>query len=240
MQNHSEEEPRHTRRSWLAGAAAAIGAVFASQLSSVATVHAADGEPLLLGEDNTASTPTKLTGLGDGTGPAALNVADTGTSGTAIDGTAAGIGVRGKGITGVAGASTSPNGSGVLGEDLTQSATGRGVQGISHSGWGVFAVSDGQALRVDGRATFSRAGMVSVSYPSKKVTVPVSGAIGVATAFPERPTIAIAVMQTDLPGVWVRAAVLNPTDRTLTIHLNRAPGSETRPRSVNVGWWLAN
>lgn len=117
----------------------------------------------------------------------------------------------------------------LLGEDLTFSNVGRGVEGISHNGWGVFAVSDGQALRVDGRATFSRSGIVRISYPNNSAVVPITGKISSSTNFPERPSLALATLQTHQPGVHVTSAVLRRRTDTLTIRLNRTPGSLNDP-----------
>jgi hypothetical protein len=101
----------------------------------------------------------------------------------------------------------------------------------------VYAVSDGQALRVDGRATFSRSGSAVITLPDTSVTVPVPGAISQATSFPERPSLALATLQTDAPGVWIRAAVLDNVAGTLTIHLHR---NRRKPESVTVAWMVVN
>jgi len=129
---------------------------------------------------------------------------------------------------------------GVYGEDSTFDSVGRGVEGISHNGWGVYAVSGGQAPRVDGLATFDRSGKVTISYPNKAATVSVPGAISTSTTFPERPSLALGMLQTDLVGVYVRATTLNVSAGTLTILLNKAPGSATNPKSVIVGWFVVN
>lgn len=149
------------------------------------------------------------------------------------------VGVRGTGTTGIVGASNSPNGSGVLGEDLTFSSVGRGVEGISHVGWGVYAVSSGQALRVDGRATFNRAGKVSIPFPQKTATV-TGVRLSTSSSFPERPSLVLATCQQHVPGVWVVAVVPDPPNDSFTIVLSRPPGTKAKPRSVAVGWFVVN
>jgi hypothetical protein len=100
--------------------------------------------------------------------------------------------------------------------------------------------ANGQALRVDGRATFSRSGRVTISFPNRSATVPVSGPLSGSSSFPERPSLALATVQSNLPGVFVRAAVLNLAAGTLTIHLNKAPGTAEAPKAVVVGWMVVN
>ena len=230
-----------TRRSWLTGAAAAVAGFVVASIGKVGEANAADGDALQLGEPNTSSSQTSLDGSAPGTSDSVLKVTGAGTSGTAIEGIAGGIGFHGTGSHGVVGSSTSVNGVGVLGEDLTQQSIGRGVQGLANNGWGVYAVSQaGQALRVDGRATFKRAGTVQITYPAKKATVPVPGAISTQTSFPERFTTAMAMLQSNVPGVFVRAAVLDQSAGTLTIYLNRPPGTSGSPRSATAAWFLVN
>ena len=101
---------------------------------------------------------------------------------------------------------------------------------------------NGQALRVNGRATFDRAGKVTIAYPNKSASVLVPGPLSTSSTFPERPSLALAVLQTNMPGVFVTAAVLGLTGsgKNLNIYLNAAPGTATAPKSVDVGWFVVN
>lgn len=237
----SEESPR-SRRAMLAGIAGAVAT--AAVLTTDKRAEAATGDPLVLGQSNSATARTSLVAETSGTSESALEVQNTGLSSSAIVATATGIGIRSTGISGVVGSSNSPNGSGLLGEDNTFDSFGRGVIGISHNGWGVVAISGGQALRVEGRAVFKdRSGIVSISYPSKSATVTVGGP-ALVTLNPGPPSTpgstVLAVMQTNLAGVWVRAAVPAYGTNSVTIFLNKAPGSQSSPKSVTVAWFVVN
>ena len=199
---------------------------------------------MLLGAENEAPRSTGLAATVPGTSSDVLHIVNAGLSGTAIKAVAVhagGIGLRAEGSHGVTGTSYDTTGVGVLGEDATGQSLGRGVQGVATNGWGVFAVSaNGQALRVDGRATFSRSGLTTIAYPESTATVTVPGVSSSGTNFPERPTFALATVQSDSPGVYVRAAVLDAAAGQLTIFLNAPPGRKARPESVIVGWFVVN
>jgi hypothetical protein len=228
-----------SRRSLLVGFSASVGALVARMAGRSPAALADYGDPLILGQENSASSKTELHADLPGTSSTTLQVENTGLSGTAIVAEADGTGIRATGITGVDGASTSPNGSGVLGADLTSSPVGRGVAGFSHNGWGVYAVSGGQALRVDGRATFSRSGEVTITSPDSRATV--SGVpLSTSSSFPERPSLILATCQSEVPGVWVAAVVPDPPNSSFEIVLNRAPGSAAKPASVIVAWFVVN
>jgi hypothetical protein len=124
-----------SRRSLLAGALGGIGVALAT-LGRARSASAADGEPLLLGESNEASTRTIVTSDVAGTSESTLEVITAGVSASGIHARSdGGAGIRAEGGHGVIGGSSSSQGVGVLGEDLTISSIGRGVQGISHNGW---------------------------------------------------------------------------------------------------------
>lgn len=163
MQAQSEGSKGATPRRWfIRSGLLALGAGVANLLTP-SSASAADGDALVLGDDNEATSRTHLSATAPGTSDSALEVVNTGVSGSGIHASGVGTGIRAEGITGVVGGSNSANGSGVLGEDLTDSPFGRGVQGISHFGRGVYAVSPfGQALKVDGVAVFSRSGRITV------------------------------------------------------------------------------
>jgi hypothetical protein len=242
----NQHRDRISRRKMLGGTAAGAAALATGAIAHVPIAQAADGDPLLLGQTNTASTRTVLTGSLPGTADETLEVINTGTSGSAIHALAVhtgGIGIRAEGNHGVVGTSYDTTGAGVVGEDATGSSFGRGVIGGSTNGWGVSAIStNGQALRVTGRATFDRSGKVTITYPSKSASVVVPGLLSTSSSFPERPSLALAMLQTNLPGVFVTATTLGQTasGRNLTIYLNKPPGNATAPKSVDVGWFVVN
>jgi hypothetical protein len=242
--NATEKRPRISRRKMLGGAAAGAAAVAAGAMGRVPIAQAADGDPLVLGQTNTASTRTVLTGSLPGTGDETLEVINTGISGSAIHAQAVhtgGIGIRAEGNHGVVGTSYDTTGAGVVGEDATGSTFGRGVIGTATNGWGVVAAStNGQALRVLGRATFDRSGKVTIAYPNSSATVVVPGVLSATSTFPDRPSIAFAMLQTNLPGIFVAATTLDTVAGTLTIYLNAAPGKKQAPGSVDVGWFIVN
>jgi hypothetical protein len=228
----------------MTGATVAAAGVAVETVMRPARAAADDGDPLLMGQANTASTRTVLTGSLPGTSDQTLEVINTGISGSAIHAQAVhtgGIGIRAEGNTGVSGSSYDTTGSGVYGEDLTGSSLGRGVIGTAVNGWGVTASStNGQALRVLGRATFDRTGLSTITYPNKSVTVAVPGPLSASSSFPDRKSVALAMLQTNVAGVFVSATTLNVAARTLTIYLNKAPGTSTSPKTVNVGWFIVN
>ena len=148
-------------------------------------------------------------------------------SGAALFGDSnSGYGVVGQGYYGVWGTGTA----GVVGDV----DGGTGVQGwtgvafapapAAHVGVWAGAENGRAALQVQGVAKFNRSGLASFAAgtSSKKVTVP--GGI-TASAF------AVATMQANRSGVWVRAVVPATADSSITIYLNTTVSSAT-----NVGW----
>lgn len=232
-----------SRRALLAGVAGVVAT--AAVLTTDKRAEAATGDAVILGQPNSATARTSLTADVSGTSESALDVSSTGSSSSGIVARAEGVGIRSTGSTGVVGSSTSPNGSGLLGEDLTMSSVGRGAIGSSPNGWGVVALSShGQALRVEGRAVFKdRTGTVTIAYPNKGTTVIVGGPplVELSPGPPVTPgSIVFAVLQSDVRGVWVQSAVPTHGTNSITISLNRAPGSRKRPRSVVVAWFVVN
>ena len=143
------------------------------------------------------------------------------------------------GGTGVYGHSAGDTGIGVWGEnDGVGSAVyghalgnGVGMFGESANGTAVEAKSpSGTALRVDGKASFSRSGTVTISYPKQLATI--SGVPVTAKS------LAFATLQQFLSCCYVAAVVpnLGGSSNSFTIYLNRAPGSSSNPRSVVVAW----
>lgn len=245
----AEQEIEHperattSRRAVLAGIGGAVAAAGAGLVTG-RPAEAANGDALVLGQTSSANARTSLVASVPGTGEAALQVENPGSSGSAIVATGSGVGVRATGGHGVIGSSHYVLGAGLLGEDLSGNVFGRGVIGVSQNGWGVVAISGGQALRVEGRAVFKdRSGIATIAYPTNKVTVTVGGPplTALVAGPPSTPaSTVLAVLQTSLAGVWVRAAVPVHGTNTFTIHLNKAPGSAASPKSVTVAWFVVN
>jgi len=155
---------------------------------------------------------------------------DSGVWGEAMGG---GVGVAGATSTfGVNGnpAVTGVNlgsGPGVKGESR---GGGTAVQGLTGSGGiGVLAQASGggTALEVSGPALFSRSGLVTIT-AQQTVTVSVPGGLSASA-------LALALLQTPVANLWVRAAEPNQVTGEITIYLNRAPA-----RSVSVAWFVVN
>jgi hypothetical protein len=122
-----------TRRSLVAGGLASLAALVASAIGKPASVLAADGDPMLVGEHNNASTTTHL--HCDGDAFTALRVASASVAVWAETNS------NGGGAVAVLGGATAPTGQtyGVQGQSM--SAEGRGVWGLS-PGTGVYGESD--------------------------------------------------------------------------------------------------
>jgi len=193
-----------TRRSWsLAIVAFGAGAVVASTLLAPSGAAASQGQPVIAGVLNTATNATLVessqqggTGIiatGDATGLAAVADADGGTSVYGLQTNPTGIGVEGD-VTG--------SGSGVYGH---ASGAGVGVNGQSDSGVGVEAqAGTGTALKVDGKASFSRSGVVTIGAGTSSRTVQLAG---VTTS-----SMVLATAQ-QATTVYVKVAAWSPIDR---------------------------
>jgi hypothetical protein len=143
----------------------------------------------------------------------------SGVHGVYNGGSSLGIGVFGVGTTigsfGVVGSS----GSGVAVQG--QTATGVGLRGYSSG--------SGPALRVDGRATFSRSGRASVAANKSHVDVTPSG--GLASS-----ANVLATLQRKRSGVYVAAVRINyPTAGKARIYLNKVASTT---KSTPVAWFV--
>jgi len=155
---------------------------------------------------------------------------DSGVWGEAVGG---GFGVGGstttKGIIGNAGVTGANHGSGpgVMG----QSNGGVGVYGVASKG-GVGVRADGPvgslALQVEGTAWFNRSGLTVISPPSYATVFSPPGGLTSAS-------LVLALPQNLTSGVYVAAAVPNPTTGTITIYLNTAPKSP-----AYIAWFIVN
>ncbi len=155
---------------------------------------------------------------------------DSGVWGEAMGG---GVGVAG--ATATFGASANPamtgvnlgSGPGVKGESR---GGGAAVLGLTDSGGtGVLAQASGggTALEVSGPALFSRSGLVTIT-GQETATVSVPGGLSASA-------LVLALLQTPVANLWVRAAEPSQATGEITIHLNRAPA-----RSVKIAWFIVN
>lgn len=166
-----------------------------------------------------SATKAAVWGNNEGAGPGVQGDADSATN----------AGVSGKNVGGGDGvmgiSSGGSTGSGVHGEN---SSNGNGITGVaSGNGAGVLAehAEGGTALRVLGKALFSRSGIATIPGNQASVTisgVDLTGASGI-----------LATLQKLRPGRYVIAVVPDLGANTFTIHLNNAINNDTK-----VAWFV--
>ncbi len=182
--------------------------------------------------------------LGDGSWGVLGQVGGTGGIGVVGEGgtygvegnTATGTGVYGntgaEGQNGVYGHAANAGGSGVYGQNdgagfgvAGRASGGIGTLGDSANGTGVWASSqNATALKVSGKAQFSRSGVATVAgtsaAPKKsvKVSLPITAK-----------SMMTAMLQKYVPGVYVVAAVPNVAGGYFTIYLNKSVTTSAGP-----------
>jgi hypothetical protein len=241
----------HSRRALLAGALGAFGAAVAGAVARVSPVHAADGDPVLIGAMNSGAGDTYIhTTSSDGAGLIAICTGDDGAGlvGRAVHTTGSTTGVLGEvesgGGFGVMGACWSDNGRAVGVYGVTSSMEGTGVHGaavhykgtnvgvlgesLSRSGIGVHAratKTTGVALQAAGRVKFSTSGVASIPAGASRVTVTPGVAI-TPTAF------VLLTPKVNLGGrdLWFTT---NVTTDKLTIRISSA-----RSTTTPIAWML--
>ena len=173
----------------------------------------------VIGQGGSSGTGVQGTGSGAGhgvTGDAfgtGVGVVGTGNA-FGVVGEATGEGVRGIGLDGVVG----------------QTSTGNGVHGLvsSSAGVAVFAENTfGIALKATGRTVFNRSGVLTVPAGSSTVTHS-----GIALA---AQSLILATLQQNRAGVFVQAAVPDVAGSSFTIHLSKAVSKNT-----TVAWLVVN
>ncbi len=198
------------------------------------------GSPLLLGcEANTATDATWLGGSSDGI--IGLRVNELGDGSWGVLGQVGGTGGTGTGVygnttadgqNGVYGHAANTSGSGVYGQNdgtgfgvAGRASGGTGTLGDSANGTGVWASSqNATALKVSGKAQFSRSGVATVAgtsaAPKKsvKVSLPITAK-----------SMMTAMLQKYVPGVSVVAAVPNVAGGYFTIYLNKSVTTSAGP-----------
>ena len=223
-----------------AGVVGAGAAVLGGTVMAEPALAGTDGD-LVLGVSG-QQTQTR-TGIDAGGASIGFEVF-TGLDAIGVYGIGGVAGVKGEsgavaGSSGVLGTSNGAGTSGVYGY-INNQQTGHGVIGRADLGVGVLGDStygvgvdatsaNDTALRVTGKAQFSRSGTTTIagtsSSPKSFVTIP-----NVALA---SSSFIIATSQKNVAGVWVTAAVPNVSDGTITIHLNKAV-----THNYAVGWMV--
>jgi hypothetical protein len=198
-----------TRRALLGAALGAGVATVASALGRQAPVRAANGDSVLLGRLNDATSLTIIRNTSGGHVLEAVSTTGTALRGTSDDG------------DGVFGAATG-GGDGVYGYAVN---TGTAIHAYAKS------KSEGTALQVEGKATFSRSGRATVSNGRSYVDVDLTDAGGLAGS-----PLIVATCQSYRSGTWVAAARKNyPSTGTFRIYLNKTATAATYVAWVVLG-----
>lgn len=220
-EQESEEAPKSRR--WLLASGIGAGVAGVAALGGADPSGASTGNDLVLGSSNTATSRTFL----DASSPMSLigfqcNVIGPGSIGS-YGSTAGGIGVQGSDY----GGPSSEMGTGVY----ATSDLGDGIkaQGGRHGAWGIGGAtgagvlaenpSGGPALQVNGRASFSRSGLVTVPAHTRSVTV-----TGVALS---TQSMVLATLQAHVGNLSIAAAVPNPSASSFALFLTATPRAPT-------------
>ncbi len=209
-----------TRRALLTGMAATVAAVAIDAVTEPA--HAADGDTVILGEDNTAHNPTVIR---SGSTSALIGICTTDDGALVGENEASdGYGVR----------ATSPYiGVNAVGGEIGVYAVsdyGKAVEALTYDGVAVSAstaVDAGSALEVSGRARFSRSGKVTMPAGKTQVTVPVANLDAASLVF--------ATVQERRDDFHILGAVADPASAKITIYVNRKASKAT-----TVAWFVVN
>jgi hypothetical protein len=231
--SHTQEPV--TRRNLLRkGAAGALGAAAATAITAT-PASAADGDPVILGQDNVASSPTQIRDIDNaaqlvilpGSGRALVGysffigpVISGYGGGTGVYGESHGFGIHGWGDrAGVYGYSTGNTG-------------GIGVHGFTPAGTAVKAEVErseieGTAFEAVGPVKFSTSGLADVSASTDRVTVNP----GVPMTSQSK---VLAMLQGNSGNKsMVEHVELNPVARTFQVVLTKASA-----RPVQIAWFL--
>lgn len=201
-----------TRRALLAGSLGALGAYFAQAFGQPRSVRATDGDVIHVGDELTATSVTKITNTANAD-PVFWAESSSGVAVVAKSSGHDGIQSHSLGSSGVTG--TTNGGRGLYG--IAFDANGTGVRAEAPGG--------GTALQVAGRAKFSTSGRLTFGAGQSsifKTGVPVGGL-----------SLVLAVLQTNRPGIYVRAVVPYPSTDSFRIYLNAAV-----PGTTHVAWFV--
>jgi hypothetical protein len=213
-----DEMPKLGRRAVLGAAIGGAAAVAAAALTTPSAVLGANGDPLNLGEDNYATSTTALLATGV---HAFYAQADTGD---ALKGW-----TDGAGSSGVLGFATDPGGFGVYGQNGD-----RGVAALGTYDAALWASNVGYAapfaLKVAGKAKFSRSGKATVLKGKTYVDITVAGGL-------TSHSVIHATLQTYRTGVAIAAVRINyPSSGKARIYLTKVASTTA---STYVGWFVA-
>ena len=220
-----------TRRSLIGAGVGALAALVAGALGRPQAVLA-EGEPMVVGGAYTdAHTETRLKNtVNDNTVFHARStnggygvLGETAFGSAAVHGRQTGpgrliVGSLGAPGIGVVGQSNGQRGMFAVGQD-----TADGIWAATEHGTAVYAqgpAADAFALKVEGRAAFTRSGVASVGSGKSQVIVNLDP----VTA----DTFALATLQQYRSGVHVAATEISVANKTLTIRLNTTVGSATK------------
>jgi hypothetical protein len=200
--------------------------------------QASDGEPLILGQQNTAESTTTVTSTAD---PGiALNVIGddrainahcmtTACASIITSASSGGYGLRAFGDHGVLAQAT------IIGVEAS-GRVGVEARGVGPNSIGLSARAlepNAAAIVATGRTSFSRSGIVTVpaGVSTVKVTLDTPGQGDLSPG-----ALVLAMVQQKGAGVFVRAAAPHPVDASsFTIYLNKIA-----PVDVQVGWFIVN
>ena len=207
-------------------------ALFADSPAGTAIYATSTSGVAVMGVTQTGLAAVVGSAFGDSTGVSGESVSGTGVVGLSGTGfppaPAPNVGVFGYCATdatsrGVMGKTT--GGQAVRGE----ATTGIGVRGYATQPTGIAGLftAAGVALKVEGRATFTRSGRVNVPANASSVDIAVAGGIA-ATAF------VVATLQTHVAGVAIEGVRLNyPSTGKARIYLSKVASTTT---TTPVGW----
>jgi hypothetical protein len=181
------------------------------------------GEPALLGCDNQSSIATQFTTAGEDTTAIFAFAPRTGES-TGVF-AFADIAVNAEGGIGVL---SFGDFRGVDGSTFA----GTGVRGTAADGIGVHATADnaGTALKVDGKASFSRSGLAI--FPPGRSFIAVTGVSLTSSSL-----VLATVQARGIDGVFIKGVLTVPTQSKFNIYLNQAVPAGN---SLSVAWLVLN
>jgi hypothetical protein len=230
-----------SRRALLMGALGGAGALIAGAIGRPLSTRAGTDGDIVLGGNNVVSSlvgTTSVSSIDATNGFGGVN----GNGGTYLTPAGTSIGVYGLSHAGngLVGGSGSGLDSGVWGYNVgdgygvsgsTHGASTAGVWGVNFAtGIGVRATSaSGNAVQVEGRASFSRSGRANIPSNRAYVDVTVPGGLGAGTSV-------LATLQLYRSGVYVAACRRDfPTAGKARIYLNKVASTTT---STPVAWFV--
>ena len=209
----AQPEAPQSRRQMLGAAIAGLGGLAAIVLGRPTVASADTGDNFVLGTDNTADATTRLTM----------------TTATFDQTPALDLVVQGEHQRGLRVLSRNGN---AIRAWLSNVHPDPGTSHRRSTLW-TGADNDSWALEVEGKAFFSRSGRAEIAAGRSWVRVRVPGSLG-------RSSFAIATLNTNRPGVWVRTVVVNWTESLperddITIILNKPT-----PQKARCAWMVFN